>query len=150
MSYTGPSTFHRCLAARQLTWLTQQPDALSEPQTLGLLLPLVLAVANDPSPSVRQYGHAALGWLGLTAGGGGGLQWQAALLREEARRLVMGCEESCWPTAFPAATSLILVGFCWMLSLSQECKTYMTYAARFADRPHATPSRGDYGKFQLL
>jgi len=45
------------------------------------------------------------------AGKGGGLQWQAALLREEARRLVVGCEESCWPIAFPAATSLVLVGF---------------------------------------
>jgi hypothetical protein len=41
--------------------------------------------------------------------GGGELQWQGALLREEARRLVVGCEESCWPTALPAATSLIMV-----------------------------------------
>lgn len=121
--YSGPGTFQRCLAARQLAWLLQQlqPPALTAPDNLGLLLPLILAVADDPSPSVRQYGHAALGWLGLRARSGNsssssgsagkqGLQWQGALLREEARRLVVGCEDSCWGTAMPAATSIVLVG----------------------------------------
>ena len=132
VSYTGPAPFQRCLAARQLAWLVQQlqPPTLTAPHTLGLLLPLILAVADDHSPSVRQYGHAALGWIGYSNsssscsggsssnGGGcdsnggsseGGLQWQGGLLREEARRLVVGCEESCWGTAMPAATSLIMV-----------------------------------------
>lgn len=117
--YTGPSTFQRCLAARQLAWLAQQlhGPALTEPQTLGLLLPLVLAVADDPSPCMRQYGHSTLGWVGLKAAAGG-LQWQAALLREEARRLVVGCEESCWGTALPAATSLIMVSLYYCTATS--------------------------------
>jgi hypothetical protein len=119
VAYSGPSTFHRCLAARQLAWLVQQlqPPAFTEPHTLGLLLPLILAVADDPSPTVRQYGHAALGWLGLTSNSSSssssssseGLQWQGALLRSEAKRLVVGCEESCWGTAMPAATSIVMV-----------------------------------------
>lgn len=111
VTYNGPPTFARCLAARQLAWLVQQlqPSAFTDTQTLGLLLPLVLAVADDPSASVRQYGHAAMGWLGLQTPAAS-LRWQGDLLREEARRLVVGCEESCWVTAMPAATSLILVG----------------------------------------
>jgi hypothetical protein len=35
-------------------------------QSIGLLLPLLLAVTDDPSPSVQRYGYAGLGWLGLT------------------------------------------------------------------------------------
>jgi hypothetical protein len=59
--YSGPSTFQRCLAARQLAWLVQQQQqgSLSEDLT-GLLLPLLLATADDPSPSVQRYGHAGV------------------------------------------------------------------------------------------
>jgi hypothetical protein len=90
-AYKGPDTFHRCLAARQLAWITQHlqhhplPASTQQPrsssssshqpqdqlqqqdqQLIGQLLPLLLAVTDDPSPSVQRYGQAALGWLGLT------------------------------------------------------------------------------------
>ncbi|WIA14078.1 hypothetical protein OEZ85_002628 [Tetradesmus obliquus] len=96
-SYQGPDVFHRCLAARQLAWITQhlQPHPVQPPtptqrvrsssqppqdqqqqqqqdqQLVGLLLPLLLAVTDDPSPSVQRYGQAGLGWLGLTGLTGG-------------------------------------------------------------------------------
>ncbi|KAF6251398.1 hypothetical protein COO60DRAFT_621989 [Scenedesmus sp. NREL 46B-D3] len=96
-AYKGPGTFRRCLAARQLAWMTRHmqphppPSSLQRPrsssssskqqpaqpnkqqqeqqqdqQLVGQLLPLLLAVTDDPSPSVQRYGHAGLGWLGLT------------------------------------------------------------------------------------
>ncbi|KAF8066261.1 HOL3 [Scenedesmus sp. PABB004] len=44
----------------------------------------------------------------LRRGPAGALAWQRALLLSVARRLVVGCEESCWATAMPAATALVM------------------------------------------
>jgi hypothetical protein len=75
---------------------------------MGLLLPLILAVTDDPSPSVQQYGHAALAWLGSRCQAAT-LQWQDLLLKDVTTKLVVGCEETCWSTAMPAATALVMV-----------------------------------------
>lgn len=107
--YKGPDTFKRCLAARQLAWIIQQLQAPHLAQdTCGLLLPLVLATADDPAPAVQQYGHAMLSWIAVHCQAGS-LSWQRVLLLDEAKRLVVGCEESCWKTAMPAATNLVMV-----------------------------------------
>eukprot|EP00775_Hariotina_reticulata_P010038 gene10038-10194_t len=81
-TYRGPDTFQRCLASRQLSWLCLQlqPPVLDE--RMGLLLPLILAVTDDPSPSVQQYGHAALAWLGALEGKDGRSGTYHRLLQE--------------------------------------------------------------------
>lgn len=83
------------------------------PACAGQLLPLVLAVSDDPSPAVQRYGHAALaslGWCGVAdPSAAAALQPFAPLLRDAMRRLVVGCESSCWGTAMMAATALALV-----------------------------------------
>lgn len=46
--------------------MQQQEQKDQQQHQVGLLLPLLLAATDDPSPSVQRYGHAGLGWLGLT------------------------------------------------------------------------------------
>lgn len=116
-NYQGPATFARCLAARQLAWLTLSlPSPLLDEQA-GRLLPLLLAVTDDPSPCVQRYGHSALLWLACACQPGV-LRWQRLLLLDTSRRLVVGCEASCWASAMPAATRLVMVRGCCLLAVA--------------------------------
>jgi hypothetical protein len=59
----------RSSSSSSSTHHTQQQDQQQQQQDqqlVGQLLPLLLAVTDDPSPSVQRYGQAGLGWLGFT------------------------------------------------------------------------------------
>jgi len=142
--YQGPGTFARAVGARRAAWLLQQAFSLPVPgagavasdaapssfsssatreetnaleQSGTLVLPLSLAAAEDPSPSVQRHGAAALLSLSLCGGSAAvaGAATVAAsrlasaqrdLLLDASRRLVIGCEPGFARVALPAAAAL--------------------------------------------
>jgi hypothetical protein len=107
-AYKGPGVFARCLAARQLACAVQLLPPAALTQHLGLVLPLLRAAIDDPSPAVQRYGHAGVQWLAVMAGGEQ-LAWQQELLLHVANKMVVGCDPAVWGSALPAATRLVLV-----------------------------------------
>ena len=59
-SISGPDSFTRSLAARQLAFLIRQLDYQHLTSVLQPALPYVIASVKDPSPNVQCYGLQAL------------------------------------------------------------------------------------------
>ncbi|GFR48243.1 hypothetical protein Agub_g10106 [Astrephomene gubernaculifera] len=104
--YTGPDTFTRAVAARRLAWLLMRSRHPFVGEALRLALPAVLACCDDPAPGVGQYGISMLHAVAVECLAAD-LQWQRELLLEQARRLVVGCQEQLWRLACPAAVALV-------------------------------------------
>ncbi|KXZ55058.1 hypothetical protein GPECTOR_3g216 [Gonium pectorale] len=104
--YTGPDPFARALAARRLAWLLMRSRHPWAGAALQSALPALLAACDDPSPGVAQYGMAALHAAAVECLAAD-LQWQRELLLEQARRLVVGCQEQVWHLACPAAVAIV-------------------------------------------
>ncbi|GLI60462.1 hypothetical protein VaNZ11_002620, partial [Volvox africanus] len=104
--YTGPDTFTRAVAGRRLAWLLLRSRHPFVGEALRTSLPAVLACCDDPAPGVVQYGVAALHTAAAECLAAD-LTWQRELLIEQARRLVVGCQEVIWPLACPAAVAIV-------------------------------------------
>jgi len=103
----GAGVYERVLASRQLAALVRGEAGAATDTTSNMLLPVVLAAADDPAPPVQRGGLTALAHL-AAAWPPAALGADRGLLLAAAKKAVVGCDGRAWPAAAGAAVAVVV------------------------------------------